>query len=58
MKAFAWKKICCPVDSEPPSRAGLEAAVDLSRRLGAELTLLHVRDPSAAAPPHATAWRT
>ncbi len=58
MRAFAWKKICCPVDSEPSSRAGLEAAVDLSRRLGAELTLLHVRTAGVAEPAHAGAWRT
>ncbi len=45
MKAHGWEKICCAVDSEPSSRAGLEVAVDLSRRLGAELTLLHVRAP-------------
>ncbi len=57
MKGFAWKKICCPVDSEPSSRAGLEVAVDLSRRLGAELTLLHVRDPAGGPPGHAAAWR-
>lgn len=58
MKALSWKKICCPVDSEPSSRAGLEAAVDLSRRFGAELTLLHVRAPGTAEPAHAAAWRT
>ncbi len=58
MKAFAWKKISCPVDSEPSSRAGLEVAVDLSRRLGAELTLLHVRSPAGGPPGHAAAWRT
>lgn len=37
----AWKKICCPVDFSEPSRAAMEAAVELSRRFGAELTLLH-----------------
>jgi nucleotide-binding universal stress UspA family protein len=57
MRAFPWKKICCPVDSEPSSRAGLELAVDLSRRLGAELTLLHVRPPDGAEAPLETAWR-
>jgi nucleotide-binding universal stress UspA family protein len=57
MNPHAWNKICCPVDSEPSSRAGLEVAVDLARRLGAELTLLHVRDPAAAAPAHSAAWR-
>jgi nucleotide-binding universal stress UspA family protein len=58
MKALSWKKICCPVDAEPSSRAGLEAAVDLARRLGAELTLLHVRTPGTAEPAHAAEWRT
>jgi universal stress protein A len=58
MKAFAWKKICCPVDPEPSSRAGLEVAVDLSRRLGAELTLLHVSDPSAPDGGGVAAWRS
>ncbi len=57
MKTSGWKKICCPVDAEPSSRAGLEVAVDLSRRLGAELTLLHVRAADAPAPAHAAAWR-
>jgi len=57
MRDHAWKRICCPVDSEPSSRAGLEVAVDLSRRLGSELTLLHVRAPGGADAPHATAWR-
>jgi nucleotide-binding universal stress UspA family protein len=57
MRAFEWKKICCPVDSEPSSRAGLEVAVDLSRRFGAELTLLHVRTPGGAEAAHASAWR-
>ncbi len=56
MKAYAWKKICCAVDAEPSSRAGLEVAVDLSRRLGAELTLLHVRDPEGP-DGGAAAWR-
>ncbi len=58
MKEFAWKKICCPVDSEPSSRAGLEVAVDLARRLGGELTLLHVRAPASPTPDRATAWRS
>lgn len=58
MNAFAWNRICCPVDSEPSSRAGLEVAVDLARRLGAELTLLHVRDPARPEPAHAAAWRS
>lgn len=58
MNSIAWKKICCPVDFSPESRAALTVAADLCRRLGAELTLLHVGDPSAAgaADPSAT-WR-
>lgn len=57
MKTFGWKKICCPVDAEPSSRAGLEVAVDLSRRLGAELILLHVRESVGGATGHAASWR-
>ncbi len=47
MRAIGWRKICCAVGEDASSRAGLEVAVDLSRRLGADLTLLHVRDPEA-----------
>ncbi|HET8541973.1 MAG TPA: universal stress protein [Anaeromyxobacter sp.] len=57
MKAFTWKKICCPLDAEPSSRAGLAVAVDLCRRLGAELTLLHVSDPARPDATHAGAFR-
>jgi nucleotide-binding universal stress UspA family protein len=38
----SWKTLCCPVDFSEPARAALEVAVDLSVRLGSELTLLHV----------------
>jgi nucleotide-binding universal stress UspA family protein len=41
--------ICCAVDFEAPSRAALDEAVDLATRLGAELTVLHVVAPPAAA---------
>ncbi len=58
MKALGWEKICCAVDSEPSSHAGLEVAVDLTRRLGAALTLLHVRDPADPDGGAASAWRT
>jgi nucleotide-binding universal stress UspA family protein len=54
---YAWKKICCPVDAEPSSHAGLEVAIDLSRRLGSELTLLHVRAPAGADGGAVAAWR-
>jgi nucleotide-binding universal stress UspA family protein len=49
MKTVAWSHVCCPVDFSPESRAALTVAVDLCRRLGARLTILHVEEP--AAPP-------
>jgi nucleotide-binding universal stress UspA family protein len=36
-----WSKVFCPVDFSEESRAALLAAADLSRRMGAELTLFH-----------------
>lgn len=36
-----WKRICCPIDFSEASRAAMEVAVDLARRFGAQLTLLH-----------------
>ena len=36
------RKVLCPIDFSDTSRVALEYAVDLSTRLGAELTLLHV----------------
>jgi universal stress protein A len=53
----SWNKICCAVDFAEPSRRALEVACDLARRLGADLTLVHVfEDPrvvgdSLASPP-------
>jgi universal stress protein A len=44
MHEITWRKVCCPVDFSRESRAALEVAVDLCRRLGAELTLLHVEE--------------
>jgi nucleotide-binding universal stress UspA family protein len=44
MHEIAWRKVCCPVDFSRESRAALEVAVDLCRRLGAELTVLHVEE--------------
>jgi nucleotide-binding universal stress UspA family protein len=41
MKTLEWNKICCPVDFSEPARTGLRVAVDLCRRLGSELVLLH-----------------
>jgi nucleotide-binding universal stress UspA family protein len=40
-----WKKVCCAVDFAEPSRAAMGQAADLARRLGAELTLVHVIAP-------------
>ena len=57
MNPIAWKKICCPVDFSPESRAALRVAVDLCRRFGAELTLLHVEDPSHPTGNQPAAWR-
>jgi universal stress protein A len=48
MHEIAWRKVCCPVDLSRESRAALDVAVDLCRRLGAELTLLHVEEPDRA----------
>ncbi|HYG68383.1 MAG TPA: universal stress protein, partial [Anaeromyxobacteraceae bacterium] len=36
-----WKRICCPIDFSDTARGAMQVAVDLARRLGAELTLLH-----------------
>jgi universal stress protein A len=58
MNSIAWKKICCPVDFSPESRAAVRVAVDLCRRFGAELTLLHVEDPSHPAGNQPAAWRS
>jgi nucleotide-binding universal stress UspA family protein len=56
MPEIAWKKVCCPVDYSDASRAALRVAVDLCRRLGAELTLLHVDDPAASDDARIAAW--
>jgi nucleotide-binding universal stress UspA family protein len=57
MHEIAWKKVCCAVDASEESRAALRVAADLCRRLGAELTLLHVDDPEAADEGRAAGWR-
>jgi nucleotide-binding universal stress UspA family protein len=36
-----WRRICCAVDFDAPSRAALEQAADLARRFEAELILVH-----------------
>ncbi|HET9597569.1 MAG TPA: universal stress protein [Anaeromyxobacteraceae bacterium] len=38
----AWKKICCPVDLSPVSRAAMEQAAELAWRHGGAITLLYV----------------
>lgn len=42
MHAIEWKNICCPVDFSAPAKRAVQAAADMSHRLGADLTLLHV----------------
>ena len=37
-----WKRICCAVDFSRASRAALTQAAELARRLGAELSIVHV----------------
>ena len=44
-----WRRICCPVDFSPSSRAAVAEAVSLARSVGGEILLLHVR-PSAGIP--------
>ncbi len=39
-----WKKICCAIDFSGPSRVAMEKAVDLTKRLQSDLTLLHVNE--------------
>lgn len=48
MTEISWQRICCPVDYSERSRAALRVAVDLARRFGAELTLLHVEEAAHA----------
>ena len=50
---FTVKKALCPIDFSPSSDASLDAAIDLARRYGAELYLLHVVE--GPAPPEAAA---
>jgi nucleotide-binding universal stress UspA family protein len=40
-----WKRICCAVDFSEHSWSALRRAIELARRLEAELTLLHVATP-------------
>ncbi len=41
----AIRRICCTTDFSEPSRRALVRAVEVARRCGADLTLLHVDDP-------------
>jgi len=56
MHEIAWRKVCCPVDFSRESRAALEIAVDLCRRLGAELTILHVQEDHTGRNGELDAW--
>ncbi len=44
----AWLKILCAVDFSEGSRLALEDGAELARRFGAELVLVHVREPTRA----------
>lgn len=46
----AWKQIGCAVDFSAHSWAALERAIDLARRLEAQLLLVHVIPPAQAGP--------
>jgi nucleotide-binding universal stress UspA family protein len=41
MPSADWKRVLCPIDFSDASRAALETAVDLARRQGGSVTLLH-----------------
>jgi nucleotide-binding universal stress UspA family protein len=56
MHEIAWRKVCCPVDFSRESRAALEVAADLCRRLGAELTILHVEEKRGQGHGDLDAW--
>jgi nucleotide-binding universal stress UspA family protein len=40
-----WKRICCAIDFEAPSRVAMERAAELARRFEGELTLVYVVVP-------------
>jgi nucleotide-binding universal stress UspA family protein len=59
MTEITWQKILCPVDYSERSRAALRVAVDLARRFGAALTLLHVEEAQhAGESAKLDAWRS
>ena len=39
--AFPWKRILCPIDFSEPARAAMQAALEVCRLTGGELTLFH-----------------
>ncbi|MEI7705698.1 MAG: universal stress protein [Deltaproteobacteria bacterium] len=41
----AWKRIGCAIDFSAGSRIAMKEAIDLARRSGAELDLLHAEEP-------------
>jgi nucleotide-binding universal stress UspA family protein len=45
-----WKNICCAIDFSEPSQAAMREAAAITRRLAADLTLLHVFDARAVSP--------
>jgi nucleotide-binding universal stress UspA family protein len=49
--ARRWRKVLCAVDFSECSRDALAIAADIARRLDAPLTIVHVRDDSAARGP-------
>lgn len=48
---FELKQVACAIDLSEPSRITMQYAADLAKLLRAELTLLHVHEPSGRAPP-------
>jgi nucleotide-binding universal stress UspA family protein len=43
----SWKRICCPIDFSNESWFAMEEAAHLAWRLGADLALVNVRDPTS-----------
>ncbi len=49
-----WKRICCPVDFSAVSALAVEEAVELASHFGADVLLLHVREPVPTPSPDET----
>jgi len=45
-----WQKICCPIDFSDASHHAMQGAAELTRRFGAELTLLFIYELPGNAP--------